>query len=433
MAFLTLEREPTVSGVKTINTEDAIRVRKLGRKVIKELMNSGDQPLTFSATEDDLNSMFSLANRSVLRINGLAQISPGLLEMFVAIKIPHNPVGDYMNFYFSIIPSKSGLVIYRTSLGKISIPGTIARYIIAYIIDLALGHNQGGYLLDSIDSVVLTHASINVNIKQLPDLKQRLKKMREHLGHVRDEVAIMGKPETVRVYYAKLMELSESVSTDKPVSLAHFIGPLFKLARFRDGNYADENRAAILAIAVYFGSSQIEHMIGRVRTDEMLLHRRKTGNVVLSGRTDLRSHFIISAALEIASQSGLAHVIGEFKELLDAERRGSGFSFVDLAADRAGARFAEAATNPRTAGRIQELLGDNPREDQFFPSIKDLPERLSKEVFERYFGNVKSDVYMFLVNNIDACIGKLPVYTDRRNESGLNDCNIASVVPADLL
>ncbi len=61
------------------------------------------------------------------------------------------------------------------------------------------------------------------------------------------------------------------------------------------------------------------------------------------------------------------------------------------------------------------------------------PERLSKKVFERYFGNVKSDIYISLVRDIDTCIGQLPAYADGRSGSDLNDCNIASVVPEDLL
>ncbi len=431
--FLAIEHAPTVTSVKTIDTDDAIRVKALGKKVINDLMNSEIHPASFFATEDDFNSMFSLTNRSVSRINGLVLISPELFEMLVTIKIPHNPVGDYINIHISVSPSKSGIVIDQVSLGNISMPGSIARHVIAFILNLTLGHNQGGYLLDSVDSVVLTHASINVNMKIMPGLKKRMKKMVKRFGHARDKVAIMGKPETVRVYYAKIIELSKNIPTNKPVSLDHFIGPLFKLARFRGGDHTDENRAVIQAIAMYFGSLQVERMIGRVRTDEMKLHRRQTKNVVLAGRNDLRLHFTISAALEVASKSGIAHAIGEFKELLDAQRRGSGFSFVDLAADRAGVRFAEVATNPSTAGRIQKLLGNNIREDQFFPIIKGLPERLSKEVFELYFGNIESDIYMSLVNSIDACIGQLPVYTDRRGESGSHDCNIASVVPADLL
>jgi len=185
IVYLALEREPTVSSVKTINTDDAIRVQALGNKFINDLMNGGNQPLTLSVTEDDLNSMFSLTNRSVSRVNGLVLISPKLLEMLATIKMPHNPFGDYINIYFSVVPSKSGLVIDRTLLGKISIPSPIARYIIAFILNLTLGYNQGGYLLDSIDSVVLTHTSINVNMKKMPDLKQRMQKMGRHIDYNR--------------------------------------------------------------------------------------------------------------------------------------------------------------------------------------------------------------------------------------------------------
>jgi hypothetical protein len=270
-------------------------------------------------------------------------------------------------------------------------------------------------------------------MRQIPDSKQHVQGLKERLKYIRDKMAIMGKPETVRVYYVKLMDLSENVPTDELVSLTRFIGPLFKFARDRGGDPADENRAAILALAIYFGHWRVEQMIGHVRTDEMKLHRSQTKNVVLAGRVDLRLHFIISAALKIASERGITHAIGEFKELLDAGHGGSGFSFVDLAADRAGVRFAETAINSNTAGRIQELLGDNLHEDQFFPGIKGLPERLSKKVFERYFGNVKSDTYISLVRDIDTCIGQLPAYADGRSGSDLNDCNIASVVPAGLL
>ncbi len=433
LVFFALEREPVVISVQTINTDDAVRARALGKKVIHDLLNSGDQPLTFSATKDDLNGIFRFTHRSVSRITGRVLISPELFEMLATIKVPQSPVGDYVNMRFNIAPSDSGLRIVRASIGKISIPGSIARYLIDFILDRTLGYNQGGTILDSIDSVVLTDTSINVHMRPNPDLKQSVRKMRERLKYVRDEVAIMGNPETVRVYYAKLMELSEKAPTDEPISLTHFIGPLFKLARDRGGDPVDENRAAILSLAIYFGHWRVEQMIGHVRTDEMKLHRHQTENVVLAGRVDLRLHFIISAALEIAAERVITHAIGEFKELLDAGHGGSGFSFVDLAADRAGVRFAEMATNSSTARIIQHLLGDNPHEGQFFPSIKGLPERLSKEVFERYFGNVKSDNYISLVHDIDTCIEQLPAYTNERGGPSLDDRNIASVIPADLL
>jgi hypothetical protein len=433
LVFLALEREPVVTNVQTIDTDDAVRTRALVKKLIRDLQNSGDQPLTFSATQDDLNGIFTFVNRSVSRITGRVLILPGLFEMLATIKVPNNPVGNCVNVRFNIAPSDSGLQIVRASLGRISIPGSIARYLIAFILDLALGYNQGDSILESIDSVVLKDNSISVHMRQVPDSKQHVQGLKERLKYIRDKMAIMGKPEIVRVYYAKLIDLSENVPADELVSLTHFVGPLFKLARDRGGDPADENRAAILALAIYFGHWRVEQMIGQVRIDEMKLYRRQTRNVVLAGRVDLRLHFIISAALEIASERGFTHAVGEFKELLDAGHGGSGFSFVDLAADRAGVRFAETATNSGTARKMQLLLGDNLHEDQFFPDIKGLPERLSKEVFEHYFGNVESENYISLINDIDTCIGQLPAYTDIRRESGLDDCNIASVVPAGLL
>jgi hypothetical protein len=84
---------------------------------------------------------------------------------------------------------------------------------------------------------------------------------------------------------------------------------------------------------------------------------------------------------------------------------------------------------------MQQLLGNNPREEQFFPNINELPENLSKEIFEHYFGTIESDIYLSLVDNIDTCIEQLSAYTDGRDESSSssNDCNIRSIVPADLM
>ena len=433
--FFALDRVPFVTHVQTINTEDASRARALAKKVIRDLMNSADQPVIFTATENDLNGLFAFGNRSVSELTGRVQISPELFEMFITIKIPRNPVGNYLNVRFNIAPSAFGFKVVRASLGRISVSGTMARFLIAFALDLAVGNNQGRYLLSSVASVVLTDTSIRVYMQPMPGLKQNVKEMKQRLKYLRDEVAIMGKPETVRIYYLKLMELSEKTDTDEPVSLSRFIGPLFRLAQERGGNPVDENRAAILALAMYFGHWRVEQMIGDVRSDEMKLHRPKTKNVVLANRIDLRLHFVISATLEIASASGITLAIGEFKELLDASHGGSGFSFIDLAADRAGVKFAETATDSATAIRMQQLLGNNPYEEQFFPSIKGLPERLTKEVFEHYFGNIESDIYISLVDDIDTCIEQLPAYTDGRHESGSgsNDCNIISVVPNDLM
>ncbi|MGI9414531.1 MAG: hypothetical protein ACR2PM_12725, partial [Hyphomicrobiales bacterium] len=120
----------------------------------------------------------------------------------------------------------------------------------------------------------------------------------------------------------------------------------------------------------------------------------------------------ISAGLKAASTEGAAFTIGEFKELLDSAGRGSGFSFDDLAADRAGIRFAAALMQSDPQAR-QALLDTMISEQDLFPSISGLPAGLSKTEFERRFGTVDSPAYRDMLATIERRIDALPVFAAR--------------------
>ncbi|MGZ0654294.1 hypothetical protein ACWPKO_18320 [Coraliomargarita sp. W4R53] len=64
------------------------------------------------------------------------------------------------------------------------------------------------------------------------------------------------------------------------------------------------------------------------------------GTPSLQGRHDLALHFALSAGYCESLGSEWAKSLGILKENMDARRGGSGFSFVDLAADFAGVEFA---------------------------------------------------------------------------------------------
>jgi hypothetical protein len=237
--------------------------------------------------------------------------------------------------------------------------------------------------------------------------------MAGRLKSLRDEIAPLGDPMIVRAYYAKLIELSGAYSkSPSSVSLSDYMGPLFQFARERSrtADPTDENQAAILALAMYFGDWRFGRLIGPVLTEEMKKHRPPR-QVTLGGRRDLKLHFIISAGLKIVSDSGLSYTAGEFKELLDASKGGSGFSFRDLAADIAGVRFAEVATE-RSGGaeRIQRTISKSGKEDAFFPDVKRFPEGIGAEEFERRYGNVKSKAYRSVLSEIEKAIGQCSAY-----------------------
>ena len=102
--------------------------------------------------------------------------------------------------------------------------------------------------------------------------------------------------------------------------------------------------------------------------------------------------------------------IGEFKELMDRARGGSGYSFVDLAADMAGLRFAQVASDPLKARRLQERAVASLAERDILPYIGGLPEGLSKAEFEHFYGRVDSPEYRQQVAEIDERINALAVY-----------------------
>lgn len=124
----------------------------------------------------------------------------------------------------------------------------------------------------------------------------------------------------------------------------------------------------------------------------------------LSGRADLAKHFFASAALAAVLGAPAAHSIGLAKEVADSEG-GTGFSFVDLAADRAGVGFAQGVL----AGRYPlEGLASRYRPGSYFPSTDGLPEGIDQSTFARRYGGPDSDALRAMQREIDRRIAGLP-------------------------
>jgi hypothetical protein len=131
----------------------------------------------------------------------------------------------------------------------------------------------------------------------------------------------------------------------------------------------------------------------------------------LAGRRDLLKHFLVSGGIKLMSDAQFGFAVGEFKEMLDANSGGSGFSFIDLAADRSGLNFAEQATGSEAdAKRFQLRILSITSEDDFFPQIDLLEEGLSEKRFIDQYGHVDSERYHEVVELIDQRLADLPLY-----------------------
>ena len=150
------------------------------------------------------------------------------------------------------------------------------------------------------------------------------------------------------------------------------------------------NQAAILALGVILGDERVA-WVGRREIDPKRGEERAAlrRGVSIHGRSDLSQHFWASAALVILSDEQRALTVGITKEMKDSTRGGSGFSFVDMAANKAGIRFAAVATrNAASARRLQRRIVGGVTTGDFLPAITNLPEGISSNDFHSQYGGL---------------------------------------------
>jgi hypothetical protein len=155
---------------------------------------------------------------------------------------------------------------------------------------------------------------------------------------------------------------------------------------------------------------QLKEFIAAIENDEARAKRKRNlGKFTILDRDDLARHYTVSALLTALGGAKQAEAIGVAKEFVDTQRD-SGFSFIDLAADRAGIRFAESVL----AGKVSLLSVANDYSVSFFmPSIEGLPEGLTAGDFLSSFGSPTDARFLQVIRDIDTRLGALPPYREK--------------------
>ncbi len=182
-------------------------------------------------------------------------------------------------------------------------------------------------------------------------------------------------------YQPRIVEVAGTLATQAP--LTSLLRPVMQTAaaRSKSGDPIVENRGALLALALYVNGNEAAVLLPEAASWPRPGERRFS----LRGRVDLARHFIVSAAIVAASGVPAADALGLYKEMADA-RDGSGFSFADLAADRAGQAFGKAATGAAASARDLHAKADDPWGDaDIMPAVDGLPEDLTEAEFARRF------------------------------------------------
>ncbi|MBI1396830.1 MAG: hypothetical protein GC151_12675 [Betaproteobacteria bacterium] len=192
------------------------------------------------------------------------------------------------------------------------------------------------------------------------------------------------------------------------VSVADLLPRLFTRVRARStpDTAVAENRSALLVATMYVIRKPMYVLVPEART----WYRAPPRLVTLSGRDDFPKHFLVSATLAAYAGTVVSDAVGLYKELEDA-RRGSGFSFNDIAADRAGTRFGEYAVRPGGASAaFQVRVSAGLHESAIMPDASDLPEFMPETEFRRRYGGVGAPAYRRMMAEIERRVDALSFY-----------------------
>lgn len=389
--WLAVEPAPRVPVRDEITVADVDRAVAIARRQDPRHARQG-QLRWLALAERDLDLLVGHAARQWPGANARVRLQAGRMNVEASVPVPYR---RWLNLELGLRQTAALPEVDRLRVGRLPLPPALALPLL-HAVGAAHGVQTDALLaLDAVERVTLAPGRIVVSYRIGPETAQRLR------------AALVSPKEQQRLHaHAEHLAATAARLDGSQVSLAALLLPQMALAAERSaagGDAVAENRAALLVLTFYANQRPLRLIVPAA--DAWPTPRPLT--VTLQRRHDFALHFLVSAVIAAQAGTPLADVVGLWKEVDDARRGGSGFSFADLAADRAGTRFGElAVSDPQ---RLQARLAAGVQESDFMPPTGDLPEFLPEREFVARFGGVGGAGYARLLAEIDARVDALPL------------------------
>ena len=405
--YLATDIEPRVTESSLPGLDDAESVNALLEQLQSSVVDR-HQPHTISLNRTQIDSLVAFIERAKPQLKGRVQLSKYLSTLQLTYELNTLWSTRYVNLSLGLLPGDK-LALDHVKIGSINLPGEWALGSASWLVDWWTNSNIATYTAQQVSSVEMSQESLVISLQPLDGLLRALNHIRNGLNLDQDEWLSQRTAYYIDFLY-RYATNRPAIFNDPEPSLAIYLQAVMQEAqRSSERSAAEENEAALLALTIFAGHHRMANLVGDVQNDPDKA-ARPPNPTVLAGREDLSLHFVISAGLKLLSEQGISMAIGEFKELMDRVLGGSGYSFVDLAADMAGVKLAVVAINPETAAVLQQRLAEGVVEADFFPNIAGLPEGLDKQSFTEQFGNVDSEAYQQQVAEIQRRLDQLAIY-----------------------
>lgn len=352
-------------------------------------------------TEKELNLVLGYLLSYGLK-NGRAasdlELADGRMRAVVCAHVPVNPLGNYFNMTVDFSERDNLLQIERIMLGTFEVPGAVVNPVVGLV--------HAGLMNVELYAAFFTNTE---NIKDISISDNRLQIAYKWNQEAIDQLKETGKnvvlprqhQEMLVSYHNELARVLDSIKGEK-TSLLQVLKPMFSFALEQSaasGKPVMENTALLQALATYSNNSDLSNFIAKdLAAQTRAIPYR---SIYLNNRADLSRHFLISSGLAVTTNGRLADLIGVAKEVKDSDG-GSGFSFADLAADRAGVKLGETATaSEQQAAHIQQKMSTVANESSFMPGIDQLPEGISKVEFKNSLEEIDSKAYTLIKDELE--------------------------------
>jgi len=352
---------------------------------------------TIELSSQDLNLAANYLLQKFARGGAQLDLLQNRMDVKASAQIPRLPWRRFVNIETSISTGNGRPEVTRLRIGQLAIPGSLATLIVQRTLAHFSDSAQAGSATGLVKRLQLFRDRLLITYRWNPAL----------IDQARDTLLSRDDREALRVYHDRLVGL-QSQGIGRNGSLINLLQPLFTTALER--SHEHDPVAENVALLTLLGAWASRQDIGRLVPDQP--QSPGSFRLKIEGRKDFAQHFLTSAALAARGDSALSDAVGLFKEISDTDS-GSGFSFTDIAADRAGSRFGELATrSPQDARRVQQRLAAGVKETDIMPRAKDLPEHMRSDVFSQRFGHIGSPAYRRMMEEIEARINACSLYSD---------------------
>lgn len=395
--MLAIDNEPLVEKQTDITPEHIARGKRILQMNDPRRLRSGSTATAVLERKDIDLALNYFVNQAT---GGVAEVTivPSKALIVSTFELPAKPFGSHLNLTVELKQTNGLPKTAYLKLGRLTIPGALVDYLIEKHHDLILPDAEWQALSNLVKRIGFIKDRLIVTYQWQDHLPATLS------GTLLSEEEI----KRIKLYQQHLKEVTQNTAHNR-LNLTELTHPLFKLAtiRSRDGDPVAENRAVILVLTLYVNRLTLNRLIPALKSDSKPVWH----SVNLNHRNDLTKHYLVSAALSAYAGTPLADAIGLFKELEDS-KGGSGFSFNDLAANRAGTLMGELAVkNDYAAQKIQTLMASAEERD-FMPETADLPEHLAERDFKRIYGGLQGKAYRKMIEKIEARIAELVIYRE---------------------